>query len=153
MKIKGKMKFGKSEVETLATPRGSYIVDAEKWSVVATLSPSAHKQVIREWSRPCFCRGSSTKTNVTLLLQGVHMSMNDFVSAGSQRMSKVMTFAFAGSRVPRQMWPCFCRGSTYQWVIMTLLLQGVRYTEWLRLCARWSWDLYLKIQFMNWTRV
>jgi len=27
-----------------------------------------------EWPRPCFCRGSSAKTNVTLLLQGVNIS-------------------------------------------------------------------------------
>ena len=29
------------------------------------------------------------------------MSMNDFVSAGSHRMSKVMTFAFAWSQKPK----------------------------------------------------
>jgi len=35
---------------------------------------SAGSQKINEWPRPCFYRGSSAKTNVTLLLQGVNIS-------------------------------------------------------------------------------
>ena len=52
---------------------------------------------------------------MTLLLQGVNMSMNDFVSAGSHRMSKVMTFAFAWSQNQR--------------MAKTLLLQGIKYQD------------------------
>ena len=56
----------------------------------------------KEGPRPCFCRGSSTKTNVILLLQGVNMSMNsndgDFASAGSQKIKNGMTLLLQGVR-------------------------------------------------------
>ena len=72
----------------------------------------------KEWPRPCFCRGSSAKTNVNLLLQGVNISTNlnncDFASAESWKIKNGQDLASAGDQVPKQMWPCFCRGSTYQ---------------------------------------
>jgi len=58
------------------------------------------------------------KTNVTLLLQGVNISTNlnncDFASEGSRKIKNDQDLASAGDQVPKQMWPCFCRGSTYQ---------------------------------------
>jgi len=72
----------------------------------------------KEWPRPCFCRGSSAKTNVTLLLQGVNISTNlnncAFAPIGSRKIKNGQDLAFAGDQLPKQMWPCFCKGSTYQ---------------------------------------
>jgi len=61
----------------------------------------------KEWPRPCFCRGSSAKTNVTLLLQGVNISTNlnncDFASVGSRKIKNGQDLASAGDQVPNQM--------------------------------------------------
>ena len=48
---------------------GSRKVNDESYDFASTGS-----QKINEWPRPCFYRGSSAKTNVTLLLQGVNIS-------------------------------------------------------------------------------
>jgi len=92
------------------------------------LSLFAHDIKNKGWPRPCFCRGSSAKTNVTLLLQKINITKNncDFASVRSQKSKNGQDLASARGQVPKQMWPCFCRGSTYQRIIVTLLLQGVK---------------------------
>ena len=71
----------------------------------------------KEWPRPCFCRGSSAKTNVILHLQRISISTN----------SNNGDFASAGSRENKwKLWLCFCRESEKQWMAKTLLPQRIK---------------------------
>jgi len=71
----------------------------------------------KEWPRPCFCRGSSVKTNVTLLVQRINILKNncDFASTGSQKSKNGQDLAFAWGQVPN--------------TNVTLLLQGINISK------------------------
>jgi len=78
----------------------------------------------KEWPRPCFCRGSSAKTNVTLLLQKINILKNnyDFAFAGSQKSKNNGDFAFVESRKVKNDCDFASAGSQNQRMAKTLLL-------------------------------